>query len=296
MLSPGWKRASPPNRPTPYAPGGRAAGKRAAYLPGVRSEFAESAPLGASTGATVDAVSVARKAAPFWAKGALDAIEVLAGVSAQYHRATLSGAENLPSGGALLVGNHGYFGLETPAFFYLLKKHTGRYAVGLAEKRLFKLPVLGRVLPHVGGLNGTKEEALRALDEDKLVVCYPGGAYEVFKEPSRRYSLAWNQTTGFVRVAAEGKKPVVPFAGYGIDDTYAVLPKRVLSLRLTPSAKYEMPVGLGIGLLPLPARFRFRIGEPLEPPREGCSERVMHSFRTLCAQRVRRLLLEAAHA
>jgi 1-acyl-sn-glycerol-3-phosphate acyltransferase len=50
-----------------------------------------------------------------------------AALSALYHRARLLEAEHLPTQGpVLLVGNHGLWGYETPAFFHLV--HQARAA------------------------------------------------------------------------------------------------------------------------------------------------------------------------
>ena len=144
----------------------------------------------------------------------------LAGLHAQYHQATLEGVEHLPEGGALLVGNHGLFGLDTPPFFYLLHQKTGRVPVGLADRKLFGGTPIRQILARLGGVPGTKENARALLEQGQLVVCYPGGSRETFKSPEQAYRLQWEQTVGFARLAAACNAPVVPFAAAGVDDTY----------------------------------------------------------------------------
>jgi 1-acyl-sn-glycerol-3-phosphate acyltransferase len=182
-----------------------------------------------------------------------------------YHRATLDGIEHLPTGPALIVGNHGTLGFETPVFFYLLHTVTGRYPAGLADRTMFGRWPIRPLVERVGGVVGTRESARRLLGEGHLVVCYPGGVREVFKGPRGKHRLAWDGATGFARVAIEAQVPVLPFAGVGIDDAYVNLGHplgRVLG-------RYTAPLAVG----PLPARFRFRLGAPLAPPR-GIEEAV----------------------
>ena len=106
---------------------------------------------------------------------------------ARYHRAELHGAHHLPAGPALLVGNHGTFGLETPVFFWLLHCASRRYPIGLADRALFG-GALRSLLGRIGGVPGTRESAQSLLEAGNLVVCYPGGSregYGVFRRDSR---------------------------------------------------------------------------------------------------------------
>ncbi|RKH31457.1 lysophospholipid acyltransferase family protein [Corallococcus sp. CA031C] len=224
--------------------------------------------------------------------------EAGAALSARYHRARLMGAEHLPrSGPLLLVGNHGVWGYETPAFFHLLHAATGRYPLGLAERGFFKIPLVRTVLPWLGGVEGTPENALRSLGEGQLVVCYPGGARETFKRSQGRYRLRWERTLGFVRLAMKAGVPVVPFAGFGVDDTFFWPPgEDRLGWRLAREEKYRVPLVMGLGPLPLPVQLTFAVGEPHEPPPTGASESRIQAFRDRVAASVRRLLLRACHA
>lgn len=219
--------------------------------------------------------------------------ESAAHLAALYHRAELWGHEHLPAGPALLVGNHGLYGYETPVFFLLLRRATGKYPVGLAERGFFKIPLVRTVLPWLGGVEGTRDNAVRALGRGSLVVCYPGGAREVFKHPSDRYRLQWEKSTGFVRVAAHAGVDVLPFAGFGVDDTFHVSADERLWVRLGSEDKYTVKLGMGMGPLPKPARFRFLLGAPMRPPPVGSGEREVVAFRDQVAWAVRRLLKEA---
>lgn len=188
-----------------------------------------------------------------------------AALLARYHRAALECAERLPSGPALLVGNHGLFGLETPVFFWLVEQATGRLPRGLADRRVFGRSPLRPLLERVGSRLATPEAALQLLSEGHLVVCYPGGAREVFKEPDQRYQLRWEKNCAFARVAIEARVPVVPFAGLGVDDSWINLGHVAAVRRIL--GRYTAPLAFGLGPLPLPVQFRFVIGHPIAPPR-----------------------------
>lgn len=220
----------------------------------------------------------------------------LAAAAALYHRGTLSGVERLPRGPALLVGNHGLYGLDTPVFFYLLWQATGRLPFGLAERMMCKLPGFRSLLAQLHGVEGTRDNALRLLAGGEWVVCYPGGAREVFKGAGQRHRLAWDRSLGFLRVAAQAQVPVVPFAGAGVDDTFRVMLRFPgVAALLAGHEKYAVPLSVGLGPAPLPARFRFRIGAPLPPPAPDATLDELVEHRSAIRREVVRLLAEAEH-
>ncbi len=190
-----------------------------------------------------------------------------AGLLARWHRAELDGVEHLPRGPALLVGNHGLYGLETPVFFWLLLRETGRLPCGLADRTLFGNRLVRPLLARVGSAPATAQDALRQLAAGHLVVCYPGGAFETFKEPDERYRLHWERNCGFARLAIAARVPIVPFAGLGVDDVWINLGHLRAARRLF--GRYSVPLGVGLGPLPFPARLRFVLDRPLEPPQDA---------------------------
>ncbi|MCP3103067.1 acyltransferase family protein [Myxococcus sp. K15C18031901] len=221
-----------------------------------------------------------------------------AALSALYHRARLLGGEHLPrSGPVLLVGNHGVWGYETPAFFHLLHHATGRHPLGLAERGFFRIPLIRTVLPWLGGVEGTRDKALEVLRAGALVVCYPGGALEVFKRPPGRYQLRWEQALGFARLAARAGVPVVPFAGFGVDDTFVWPPGEArLGLRLKEGDRYRVPLMVGLGPLPLPVKLTFAVAPAQEPPPPDASESRLTEWRERVAASVRLMMVRARNA
>jgi 1-acyl-sn-glycerol-3-phosphate acyltransferase len=183
------------------------------------------------------------------------------------HPVRFEGLENLPSGPAVLVGNHGLLGYETALFFAHILDATGRLPRGCADRWFFRVPGLRDVLVRLGGMYGARENAYRALESGHLVVCYPGGAREVFKyDPAHRYRLRWEDARGFARVAMNADVPIVPFAAAGVDDTYQIVSRlRGTGRLLMGHDKYDLPLLVGRGPLPTPVPFWFRIGAPIAP-------------------------------
>lgn len=187
-----------------------------------------------------------------------------------YLQPELRHAERIPrTGGALLVGNHGLMGIDSAALYPLLHREVGRVPRGLAERVLIHRPVIGTALQRCGAVEGTQDNGVRLLQAGELVLVYPGGAPESFKGPENHYRLRWHDRFGFIRLALRAQVPIVPVMGAGIDHAYRYLFRdRWLTRHLVGQGRdrYDFPVSLGLGLLPLPTRFVFHVGEPIVPP------------------------------
>ncbi len=182
------------------------------------------------------------------------------------HPIRLEGTEHLPTGPALLVGNHGVLGYESPFFFEGVLRACGRLPIGLADRWFFRVPGLRDLLVRLGGTYGSPRHALRALARGELVVCYPGGAREVLKRERDKYRCMWRESLGFARLALTAGVPILPFAAAGVDHTYRVVAHlRGSGHALMGHAKYDLPLVWGLGPLPRPVPFWFRIGAPIVP-------------------------------
>jgi 1-acyl-sn-glycerol-3-phosphate acyltransferase len=185
------------------------------------------------------------------------------------HDVSVDGLRHLPSGPALLVGNHGMLGYESPIFFERVLAACGRLPIGLADRWFFEVPGLRDLLVRLGGTYGSAANGLSALGRGHLVVCYPGGAREVFKHERDKYRLLWEKSIGFVRLAISAKVPIVPFAAAGVDDAFKVVAHlRGTGELLMGHGKYDLPVVWGPrGPLPAAVPFWFRFGEAVVAPR-----------------------------
>jgi 1-acyl-sn-glycerol-3-phosphate acyltransferase len=159
-------------------------------------------------------------------------------------RAMMHDDEHVPrNGGALVVGNHSYLGVDSVALAALLVLKTGRMPRFLAERNLWKIPGAAGVLDAVGAIPGAPDDAVRLLEEGELVCVYPGGIDDSFKLSSEAYQLKWKARAGFARVALRAKVPVVPVVATGVDEVFEV-PRRegLLGRLLLGSPRYDFPV------------------------------------------------------
>lgn len=101
------------------------------------------------------------------------------------------------------------------------------------------------------------------------MLVYPGGSAESFKSPAQRYQLFWKDRLGFAKVALRAQVPVAPIMAAGVDHAYRFLFRDKLLVRHVAGqgkARYDFPVSLGLGILPLPVQFTYHVGEPIQPP------------------------------
>jgi 1-acyl-sn-glycerol-3-phosphate acyltransferase len=144
----------------------------------------------------------------------------LAPVLRLFFRVKTQGVENLPMGGYILVGNHLSY-LDPFAFAYSVYLHMKRTPHYLAKEALFRIPVLGGILPHVGQIpvfrsGRGNDEPMRAakafLQAGQVVVVFPEGT--LTRDPE-----LWPMRgkAGAVRLAVETGLPIVPAAHWGVD-------------------------------------------------------------------------------
>ncbi len=186
----------------------------------------------------------------------------------RYFHTEIIGEENLPSTGVMVVGNHALAGIDSLALFPELYAVTGRVPRGLGLRPLFETPILRDILEQCGAVCGDRENAIRLLQNDEMVVVYPGGARDSLKARDERYTLRWGNRTGFAHCALEAQRPVSPIAAIGPDEVFPVIADR--GIRMKWLNDESVPV-----FLPIMRRvpFTFLIGEPIEPPKATGTER-----------------------
>lgn len=153
------------------------------------------------------------------------------------------GVENLPKGGYILVGNHLSY-LDPLAFAYSVFFHMKRAPHYLAKEGLFRVPVLGWLLPKVGQIpvyrsGRGNEEPMRAAKEflkaGQVVVIFPEGT--LTRDPD-----LWPMRgkSGAVRLAVELGLPIVPAAHWGVEKVLANYTKK---LRPNPFHTVRVKIG-----------------------------------------------------
>lgn len=179
----------------------------------------------------------------------------------------VEGLERLPSGRALLVGNHA-FGFDVAFAMARIQAATGRRVWVLGEHAWWLIPLLRRLAAAVGTVDGTPHNADTLLSADELVLVLPGGLREAMKPRELRYRLLWGRRYGFVHAALRNGAPIVPLASVGADDLFDLVGdafRRARRLRL------PFPLPRPAHLIPVPhlRALRFVICEPIPVPHKA---------------------------
>lgn len=184
-----------------------------------------------------------------------------------YHRyfdVKVYGAHHIPAQGrAMLVGNHsGGWALDAmmviaSSFFEL---DPPRLAQGMAEKFIQRMPFLAWFTSRIGQFTGLPENAVRLLEDERLLMVFPEGARGTAKLYKDRDSLV-GFGTGFVRLALQTRTPIVPFAFVGGGEavpTIANLYKlgRLFGVPYVPVTPWGVAV-------PLPVTLQLLYGAPI---------------------------------
>ena len=181
-----------------------------------------------------------------------------------YFRVGVAGVEHVPPRGrAMLVGNHSGGVAVDGAMILCSMFHEmepPRLAQGMAEKFLARVPLASLWLSRGGQFTGLPENAVRLLEDDRLLMVFPEGARGTAKLYSERNSLV-HFGSGFVRLALKTGAPIVPvgFVGGGeaiptIANAYGL--GRLLGVPYIPVTPYLFAV-------PLPVRLEITYGEAM---------------------------------
>lgn len=207
-----------------------------------------------------------------------------------YYRPELHGADKIPDKeGAMLVSNHTtiYFGDVAPLFLGVYENKR-RILYGLAH-HIFKR---SDIIKTIMCVPGNKTNAIKLLKEDKLVLVCPEGILGACK-PWKQNNLVlpvegFSKTgMGYLRVAYESGKPIIPVANVGaeetvlifgdvkplvdqtiksIDDLFKIRDKKWGKGLLEFMAKVKV-VPLLVNLFPLPSKVDAYVGDAI-PVRE----------------------------
>jgi 1-acyl-sn-glycerol-3-phosphate acyltransferase len=202
-----------------------------------------------------------------------------------YHRASISGIENIPaSGAAVIVSNHGRLDFDMFILAKLIWDHRRRFPRIMADRIWSKVPLIRSLFQSLGAVEGNRTNAIDLLRKKQIVLTYPGGVREIMSGRYGREHLRWEGRTGFAKVALATQAPVIPIASLGVNNGFIFVSSgKMLGrflyrgiFRMGPSYdEYRDP--LAIGLIPLPIPFstavhfpfpckvRYVIGRPITP-------------------------------
>jgi 1-acyl-sn-glycerol-3-phosphate acyltransferase len=189
----------------------------------------------------------------------------------RWFRVVVEGAENLPADGrVILVANHGGALPWDALVLIAALLRSGREVRPLVEDAVMTAPFLGTFMTRLGCVRASQDNATRLLERGEACLVFPEGEQGLGKTYRRRHQLQRFGRGGFVRLAVRSKSPLVPVAVVGAEDTAPLLGKVEAFSGLVGDLLPWLPVTptfplLGpLGLLPLPARWRIRVGQPVD--------------------------------
>ncbi|MBI4952801.1 MAG: acyltransferase family protein [Myxococcales bacterium] len=177
----------------------------------------------------------------------------------------------------LFVANHTLMGvLDTPLLMLGLVEHTGHFPRSMGDHVHFLFPGWRDLLQAFGVVHGTRETCRALMRSGESLLVFPGGGREVFKRRGEAYRLLWGKRAGFALLAREVGYPIVPVAAVGAEECYRIVldagdlervPVGKAFLEHAPRKDVPVPpvvAGLGGTPLPIPQRFYFSFGHPIE--------------------------------
>ncbi|GAA1366922.1 lysophospholipid acyltransferase family protein [Streptomyces beijiangensis] len=215
-----------------------------------------------------------------WGELGTDLLDgILGWLADDYFRVDVSGLENVPrTGPALVVANHsGAWGLDAFVLHKLLHRELCRPVHFYASALAFRLPALAAYARRHDAFTDDPTLGQDRLEAGHLVAVFPEGVDGVGKPFSQRYRLR-PFSPGFAVTAVRTGVPVVPVSIVGAEETYPKLGEiRALARR------FDLPYFPLTTLLPLPAKWRISIGEPVPAPARSASFAVRSAAaRRLC--------------
>ena len=195
----------------------------------------------------------------------------------RWWRVRAIGLENVPpEGGAMLAANHaGILPWDATMMSLAIQREhpRPRHPRFLVLDWAFELPYVSVIMRKVGGVVASPHNALRLLQEDRLVAVFPEGIKGTGKPFSQRYRLQRFGRGGFVEVALRAGAPIVPVAVVGSEEIYPKLGEAPLLARLigapyfplTPTFPWLGP----LGVVPLPSKWRIEFCQPIETSSYG---------------------------
>ncbi|MBT6176876.1 MAG: acyltransferase family protein [Deltaproteobacteria bacterium] len=198
-----------------------------------------------------------------------------------WHRAEVSGVENVPKGPALYVGNHngGLLSIDSFLFASAVFREHGMDAVpyGLAHDFVMDTPVMGDVLRKIGAVRAGHEEAAKLFLSGRKALVYPGGDIDSLRPYSERNMVKFDGRVGYIKLALKHGVPIVPVVAQGAQGTFYVFSDnrwlakllrldKLMRVKAVP-LMFTVPWGITLGAsppyMPLPVKIRIKILEPI---------------------------------
>ncbi|KAA1421703.1 acyltransferase family protein [Nocardioides humilatus] len=198
-----------------------------------------------------------------------------------YFRSEVRGMDNVPDGGALMVGNHsgGLYAMDVPIIAVAFADAFGpeRPLYTLAHDMLFT-GLAGPIFRKLGFVPADRESAHEVLASGAVTIVFPGGDYDTFRPTLKANVIDFEGRKGYVRSALAAGVPIVPVVSIGGQEQQFHLTRGQWLGRLSPLRKvmrtdllpitFGFPFGLtaaGVGNIPLPTKIVTQVLEPIDP-------------------------------
>ncbi len=182
------------------------------------------------------------------------------------------------------MGNHSG-GLLTPDFAIFAVDYYERFGFDkplyvLGHDSMFHGPAAD-VLPHLGVIQASPDNAAAALATESAVMVYPGGDMEVYRPTVEENVIDFAGHTGYVQTAVDAGAPIVPVVSIGGQETQMYLSRgrwlaralrvdrwerRVLRTDILP-VTFGFPFGLSVLIpvnVPLPSKIVTQVLDPID--------------------------------
>jgi 1-acyl-sn-glycerol-3-phosphate acyltransferase len=210
---------------------------------------------------------------PRFAERAAPLVELL---YSSWWRTRVRDADLVPGQGpAIVVANHaGLVPWDALVLRHALRRdHPARRELRpLLDDREVELPWVGALVVRLGAVRASPEAAEAILRSGDLVGVFPEGSAGARKPWRERYRIQRFGRGGFARLALRTGTPIVPCAIVGSEETSPGISRTGwLAERLgVPLLSSSAALRFGpAALVPLPAKWTLRFGEPIVPEARG---------------------------
>ena len=183
-------------------------------------------------------------------------------IMSKYFRMEVTGLENLPSKGRVLITpNHsGFSGFDALLLGHVIHQYTRRVPRILTHQFWFLTPTTAIPAQKMGFTEATYGNGIRALRKNNLVVLFPEGEQGNFKPTTKMYELQ-EFKRGFVRMALETQSVIVPAVIIGAEETHINL-KQFKFTKFLRGTVLPLP----LNIIPLPVKWRIHFLPPIKLP------------------------------
>lgn len=207
-------------------------------------------------------------------------VDRVAPILRKWFRAEVHGLDGFPAEGAALVVSNHSGGMLTPdvmLFGSAFYRHFGfdaRPLFTLAHYGVVMGP-LGDLMPKVGVIEASRENAAAALASGGVVLVFPGGDYDSYRPTTADKVIDFNGRTGYVRTAIAAGVPIVPAVSIGGQESQLFLTRgnalaKMLGLNRARMEILPITFGFPFGFsvlippnLPLPTKIVTQVLEPI---------------------------------